>query len=159
MKEKWERENKEFYKEVLLDFLREGTELDSSFVHYIVQKVEFTQEEIHDIWKEANVDITGKSRKIDGLLCDYKDYITDLEVSAFETMVLFHIRTYLQKFMYLLNEEQKIELEKCDEMLKENADQLREHVREIYNFSESKEPVDQWWWHLNRFRKGGKSAK
>lgn len=159
MKEKWEREIKEFYKEILFDFLREGEEPDSSFVHYIVRKAEFSQEEIQEIFKEAGVNITQKSREIDQLLCQYKDYILDREVSPFETMILFHTRTYLHKFMYLLNVEQKSELEKCDQMLKDNADQLREHIGEIYNFSSSNEPDEQWWWHLNRYRKGGKKDK
>ena len=35
-----------------------------------------------------------------------------------------------------------------------NAKKMSEHIGEIYDFSNSDEPIEQWWWHLDKIISG-----
>lgn len=37
-----------------------------------------------------------------------------------------------------------------DVQLTKNAKKMSEHIAEVYDFSLSEEPLDKWWWHLDR---------
>jgi hypothetical protein len=119
--EDWERENKSFYAEPMYNFLKMGSAYDSTVIQHIVNKANYSAQEIAKIFKEAGVNNAEINKKIDDLLCRYEKYISDFSIDRFETMVGLHIRSYLHEFQYLLSSEQKSELERCDKILKKNA--------------------------------------
>ncbi|TWT13145.1 hypothetical protein [Planomicrobium sp. CPCC 101079] len=82
----------------------------------------------------------------------YGEGITDLETSPFEMLEAFHIRSELHH-LPLSKEEKKI-LAAYDLKLLSNVKHVFEHTNKIYDFSQSKEAVDEWWWHLDLLLKG-----
>jgi len=85
------------------------------------------------------------------LVDTYGSYVDDNEISPFETHYAFHIRSTLHQEYKHLSSEQKRDLEKADSVLKDNVVKMHAHLSEIYDFTSSKKPDDEWWWHLDRF--------
>ena len=76
--------------------------------------------------------------------------IDDFEVSPFESVNMLHTRSRLEKVVHDLTNEEKIKLYAYDMVLIQNAKKMSEYISEIYNFSNSKEPLTEWWWHLDK---------
>lgn len=64
----------------------------------------------------------------------------------------FHIRSELHR-LSLTKEEKKMEAA-YDIKLLSSAEQVFEHTSKAYDYSMSKETMDEWWWHLDLLLKG-----
>ena len=82
----------------------------------------------------------------------YGEGITDSETSPFEMLETFHIRSELHHLP--LSMEEKKMIAAYDMKLLSNIKQVFEHTSKIYDFSTSKESIDEWWWHLDLLLKG-----
>lgn len=82
----------------------------------------------------------------------YGQGITDCETSPFEMLETFHIRSELHQLP--LTKEEKKMVAAYDIKLLSNAEQVFEHTSKAYDFSISKEAMDEWWWHLDLLLKG-----
>jgi len=80
--------------------------------------------------------------------------VNDFKTSPFEALNMLHTRSYLEKVLPELSNEEKIQLYFYDMNLIFNAKKMIEHVKEIYDFSQSKEPLNEWWWHLDKVADG-----
>lgn len=76
----------------------------------------------------------------------------DIDSSPFEVIDTFHIRSELHKAS--LSKEEKKMLAMYDMKLLSNIRSIYEHVGQVYDFSKSQEPVDEWWWRLDLLLKG-----
>jgi hypothetical protein len=90
------------------------------------------------------------------IIRDYFDEIEEIangnELSPFETHFVFHTRSELHK--HSLTDKEKIELAKADLLLIQNVEKVYRHLSEIYDFEQSKQPLDEWWWHLDKVISG-----
>ena len=82
----------------------------------------------------------------------YSQGITDCETSPFEMLETFHIRSELHQSP--LTKDEKKMLAAYDMKLLSNAEHVFEHTSKAYDFSMSKETMDEWWWHLDLLLKG-----
>jgi hypothetical protein len=80
----------------------------------------------------------------------YGEEVSDFEVSPFESIDMLHRRSRLNKESHKMTLKERILLMRYDLRLLENVDKMIEHIREIYDFSNSKEPLEEWWWHLDK---------
>ncbi|QDX94377.1 hypothetical protein EEL30_20065 [Brevibacillus laterosporus] len=81
----------------------------------------------------------------------YIDTVTDsILISPFEFHHGFHARSHLYKEKNLLTEEQKRTLITYDELLFNRASEIYNHMEVIYNFKNSSESIEEWWWHLDK---------
>jgi transcriptional/translational regulatory protein YebC/TACO1 len=83
----------------------------------------------------------------------YED-IDNFEVSPFETIEILHVRSEMNEVQHLLTEKEKKELEKCDCKMLANAEALLHHLQVVYDFANTKRPVEEWWWHLGKVSPG-----
>lgn len=84
----------------------------------------------------------------------YGEDVTDIEVSPFETIDMLHRRSRLNKESSKMSLQERILLMKYDLKLLENVEEMVKHIGEIYDFSLSAEPLDEWWWHLDKVASG-----
>lgn len=77
-----------------------------------------------------------------------------IEVSPFEDTYLLHMRSQIERELHRLTNDEKIKLYNYDLKLIKNAKELANHIEEIYDFKLSKEPLQEWWWHLDRVASG-----
>lgn len=84
----------------------------------------------------------------------YGQDVTDFEVSPFETIDMLHRRSRLNKESPNMTLKERMLLMKYDLRLLENVDRMVQHVEKIYDFANSKEPLEEWWWHLNKVASG-----
>lgn len=84
----------------------------------------------------------------------YGEDVLDTELSPFESLNMLHHRTWLQENIHNLTEEELELLRLNDQKLFSNASNMFQHIKRIYDFSCSKEPLEQWWWHLNKIVDG-----
>lgn len=82
----------------------------------------------------------------------YSQGTEDFDTSPFEALEMLQIRSELHN-VTLTKEEQKL-LAANDMKLLSNVEKMVEHISEVYDFSTSNEPLDEWWWHLDRLLKG-----
>ncbi|PGP14502.1 hypothetical protein COA01_29500 [Bacillus cereus] len=80
----------------------------------------------------------------------YGEMISNTELSPFETLEALHIRSELQEQFSNLTKEEKIALISYDVKLLGNAEKMIKHIGQVYNFAKSTEPIQEWWWHLNK---------
>lgn len=83
----------------------------------------------------------------------------DFDISPFEAMDMLHQRSNLEKVIEELTHEEMIKLLNYDIKLINNAKKMTEHISEIYNFSTSAEPLNYWWWHLDKVADGSINFK
>lgn len=86
------------------------------------------------------------------LIRSFGDSTNDFDTSPFEALEMLHIRSHLHK-LALTKEEQKA-LAANDLKLLSNSQEMFEHIRKVYDFSTSTEPLEEWWWHLDKLLKG-----
>ncbi|WP_423800704.1 hypothetical protein [Neobacillus sp. SAB-20_R2A] len=84
----------------------------------------------------------------------YGEDVTDFEVSPFETIDMLHRRSRLYKGSSNMTQQERILLMKYDLKLLENVERMVEHLGKVYDFSLSAEPLEEWWWHLNKVASG-----
>lgn len=82
----------------------------------------------------------------------YGEGVDDFDTSPFESLEMLHIRSELHK-LALTKEEQKA-LAATDVQLLSKAQNMYEHIRKVYDFSTSTEPLEEWWWHLDKLLRG-----
>ncbi|WP_046175351.1 hypothetical protein [Domibacillus indicus] len=86
-------------------------------------------------------------------LYEIKNLYNDLcnfEISPHESIENFHIRSEMNEVYHLLTEQEKTELDKCDYKIIENAEALLHHLQTVYDFDNTKRPIEEWWWHLHK---------
>lgn len=88
------------------------------------------------------------------LIHNYGLDVADFEVSAFESVNMLHTRSALEKVINELSNQEKIELYTYDMILIRNASKMVEHIKEVYDFNMSTEPLSEWWWHLDKVANG-----
>ncbi|MGG0717942.1 hypothetical protein ABE096_10190 [Robertmurraya massiliosenegalensis] len=80
----------------------------------------------------------------------YEEYIEDYEISAFESVYfILHNRSHLEKVINELTHDERIKLLEFDLKLIQNAKKMAEYIGEIYDWSISKESINEFWWHLD----------
>ncbi|CAM5779264.1 hypothetical protein [Brevibacillus borstelensis] len=89
----------------------------------------------------ANIEVYGKC-------------VDDFDVSPFEAMHAFHLRSKLEHVSHELTYEERMKLLSYDVRLINNAKEMSKHIGEVYDFSVSDEPLSQWWWHLDKVSNG-----
>ena len=77
-----------------------------------------------------------------------------LELSPFETLNALYLRSNLQKEVHNLTNQEKLNLYQHDLYLLNHAEKFKKHLENVYNFSDSDEPIEQWWWHLDKIISG-----
>lgn len=82
----------------------------------------------------------------------YGQGIMDCETSPFEMQETFHIRSELHRLS--LTKEEKKMLATYDMKLLNNIERIFEHTSKAYDFSMSKEEMEEWWWLLDLLLKG-----
>lgn len=73
-----------------------------------------------------------------------------IEISPFEGTYLLHMRSHIERELHTLTNVEKIKLYSYDLKFIKNAKKIANHIEEIYDFKLSKEPLQEWWWHLDR---------
>lgn len=84
----------------------------------------------------------------------YGQDVTDFEVSPFESIDMLHRRSRLNKESHNMTLKERILLMKYDLRLLENVDSMVQHIERVYDFTNSREPLEEWWWHLNQVASG-----
>ncbi|WP_106495820.1 hypothetical protein [Lentibacillus sp. Marseille-P4043] len=90
-------------------------------------------------------------------ILNYGDDVNDLDSSPFESLRMLHDRTNIYEVQSKLDFEEKILLGYYDLKLIENAKEMVNHLRNVYDFKLSEEnniPNEQWWWHLDKIAEG-----
>lgn len=85
---------------------------------------------------------------------EYGGDVDDFETSPFELHFAFIFRSEIQKKYTTLSLEEKELLARCDLILLKNAKKALIHLSKIYSFKESKAPIEEWWWHLDKVVSG-----
>ncbi|SHH53419.1 hypothetical protein SAMN02745135_01117 [Caloranaerobacter azorensis DSM 13643] len=78
------------------------------------------------------------------------DVTDDLEVSPFEYVETFLIRSEIENNYEKLNEFQKKKLEEYDKILLKRAKEFVCYLKEPFPGWNNKEPKEHWWWHLDK---------
>ncbi|MGF7535175.1 hypothetical protein AAGG74_16095 [Bacillus mexicanus] len=84
----------------------------------------------------------------------YKSDIFEFDISPFEIFQVLFLRSELEKQFTSMSEEEKIALLTADLKVIKNSKKIVEHIGKIYDFSESKHPTSEWWWHLDKVSRG-----
>lgn len=84
----------------------------------------------------------------------YGKCVVDFEVSPFESINMLHRRSDLEKVSHELTHEERLKLLSYDVQLIKNSKMMSKHICEVYDFALSKEPLSQWWWHLDKVADG-----
>ncbi|WP_088362466.1 hypothetical protein [Bacillus cereus] len=90
--------------------------------------------------------MVGLMKKISnyGLLLD------SLELSPFETLNALNLRSNLQKEVFNMTNQEQLKLLQFDLFLLNHIEEIKNHLENVYDFKNSIEPFDQWWWHLDK---------
>ncbi|MCR2823541.1 hypothetical protein [Lederbergia panacisoli] len=81
---------------------------------------------------------------------NYGQDVNDFEVSPFESVRMLHDRSELQKIYDELTFQEKLELARHDLQLIQNAKKMVRHIGNVFDFSTSAKPREEWWWHLDQ---------
>ncbi len=84
----------------------------------------------------------------------YGKSVDDIEVSPFESVNMLHRRSKLENVIHELTHDEKMKLLQFDMQLIKNAKKMSKHIKEVYDFSLSDEPLNEWWWHLDKVATG-----
>jgi hypothetical protein len=84
----------------------------------------------------------------------YGRAMDDFEASPFETVDLLHRRSRIQRHWDELDPIEKAALKRYDRRLVRNAKRVYRHINQVYDFSMSDEPLEEWWWHLDKVAEG-----
>lgn len=87
-------------------------------------------------------------------IIDYGKLLDTLDLSPFETLNALHLRSNLQKEISHLTNKEKLKLYQYDLYLLDHIEEMKQHLENVYNFSASDEPIEHWWWHLDKIISG-----
>lgn len=83
-----------------------------------------------------------------------KDYGIDVEdellVSPFEYKYMLSVRDNIAEKYLHLNNDEKEQLLKYDEILLKRAIEFYEYLKPLKIWGDSKSPIYYWWWHLDK---------
>lgn len=85
---------------------------------------------------------------------DYGILLDSLDLSPFETLNALSLRSNLEKDLNKMTNQEKLKLYQYDLYLLDNIEELKKHLEQVYDFSGSDEPTEQWWWHLDKVVSG-----
>lgn len=85
---------------------------------------------------------------------EYGILLDSFDLSPFELKNGLHIRSIIEEDIDELSIKESFLLHKYDSYLLDNAERVVNKLSDIYNFSESKEPLNHWWWHLDKVISG-----
>ncbi|PAV27668.1 hypothetical protein CIL05_20905 [Virgibacillus profundi] len=85
---------------------------------------------------------------------DYGILLDSLNLSPFETLNALNLRTNLEKEMNNITNQEKLKLYQHDLYLLDNIKDFKDQLEQVYDFSNSDEPIEQWWWHLDKVISG-----
>ncbi|WP_416150862.1 hypothetical protein ACM26V_07810 [Salipaludibacillus sp. HK11] len=89
------------------------------------------------------------------LINRHADNIVDYkEIGPYETLNTLHVRSKLHKEYQKLTREEKRLLATVDLKTLQKIECIHEFLSGIYDFSKSKEPKEQWWWHIDKVISG-----
>ncbi|MDR6726121.1 hypothetical protein J2W91_004627 [Paenibacillus amylolyticus] len=74
----------------------------------------------------------------------------ELNVSPFEYLDTFAIRSELHRSRDQLKQCDLQLIQYCDQQLLNRIEEFYSYIAEIYSFNDSKKPLEEWWWHLDR---------
>lgn len=83
----------------------------------------------------------------------YGNCVDNFEVSPFESINMLH-RSDLERVSLEFSYEERMKLLSYDMKLVENSEKMSKQIGEVYDFALSKEPLSQWWWHLDKVANG-----
>jgi hypothetical protein len=78
---------------------------------------------------------------------EYGEDVNDIEVSPFKTIDMLHHRSRLNKEFSKMTLRERVLLMRYDLRLLENVERMVKHIEKVYDFSNSVEPLEEWWWH------------
>lgn len=81
---------------------------------------------------------------------NYGISVNDTEASPFEAVDMLHVRSNIEKAIHELTNEERISLYLYDLKLINNANKMSDHIGNVYDFSLSNKPFNEWWWHLDK---------
>lgn len=84
----------------------------------------------------------------------YGGWVDDIQVSPFESLDILYRRSQLEAVIHELSNEERIELISYNLQLIKNAKRMSEHIGKIYDFPSTEEPLNAWWWHLDKVANG-----
>lgn len=87
------------------------------------------------------------------LIEEYQLALQEYDLSPFEAVEALHIRTQLHNEYEQLSVLEKALLVIADLDVLKNKIAITNHLKKAYDFRKSTEPVEQWWWHLERISK------
>lgn len=76
--------------------------------------------------------------------------IANFETSPFEAVDILHRRSSLERQLSKFDLMDLEQLQKFDQKLFDNAQKMYNHICVIYDFTNSNEPIEEWWWHLDK---------
>ncbi|MFK0524692.1 hypothetical protein ACINKY_21060 [Paenibacillus illinoisensis] len=82
------------------------------------------------------------------------DVEDELEVSPFEYLDTFGLRSDLYKNKDKLDQTERDLLQKYDQLLLERCEEFYNHLKKVYTFGDINKPLAEWWWHLDRVLSG-----
>lgn len=85
---------------------------------------------------------------------DYRQTISNFEFHPYETLDCLHIRSFLQENYSQLTMKERVLLLSADALVLENVKGIKEKLERVYDFSSSKKPHSEWWWHLDKVEQG-----
>ncbi|KQY92042.1 hypothetical protein ASD24_22300 [Paenibacillus sp. Root52] len=78
------------------------------------------------------------------------DMEDELEVSPFEYLDTFGMRSDLHRNRDKLEQTDLQLLHKYDQMLLNRSEELYNYMKPVYSFNDTSKPIEEWWWHLDR---------
>ncbi|MDQ0172424.1 hypothetical protein [Paenibacillus tundrae] len=78
------------------------------------------------------------------------DMEDELDVSSFEYLDTFGMRSDLHRNRDKLEQTDLQLLHKYDQMLLNRSKELYNYMKPVYSFNDPSKPIEEWWWHLDR---------
>jgi|SRR5690625_107877 len=81
---------------------------------------------------------------------EYGSLLDSLDLSPFETLNALSLRSTLQQEIDKMTNQEKLKMYQYDLWLLDNIKAVKEQLDQVYDFSKSNKPSNQWWWHLDK---------
>lgn len=82
------------------------------------------------------------------------DVEDELEVSPFEYLDTFSLRSDLYKNKNKLEQTYLELLQKYDQLLLDRSEEFYSYMKKVYSFCDTSKPLAEWWWHLDKVLSG-----
>ncbi|WP_035100580.1 hypothetical protein [Aneurinibacillus terranovensis] len=80
----------------------------------------------------------------------YGNSVNNYDTSPFEAVDMLHRRSKIHRRWQELSTSEKAAVRRFDRVLLRNAEKKYHHINEVYDFTMSTEPDEEWWWHLDK---------